>query len=284
MIETKGKLKDTKPEESNGKEPISTHDEDLCTICANEFQWYGIGECNHPVCHICMLRMRALYKSTFCPICKTDCQTVIFTDHANQLFSTFNTTSFKRDKKLGIYFQTPVMYDETMVLLSFNCPDPECSTVCGGGWADLTNHVKKAHKSLLCQLCIKYKKVFTHESIMFSSEELRKHNKVGDPDADGFIGHPECGFCHVRYYSHDELYDHCREAHEQCFLCMRVGIQNQYYTNYEALEEHFGTEHFRCLESKCLEQKFVVFATEIDLHGHQVNFFVVFDLIVGCSR
>ncbi|KAJ3338568.1 hypothetical protein HDU91_001170 [Kappamyces sp. JEL0680] len=56
--------------------------------------------------------------------------------------------------------------------------------------------------------------------------------------------------------------------HEQCFLCQRHGIRDQYFLNYSKLETHFLEEHFPCKEPSCLEQKFVVFETDLDLQGH----------------
>lgn len=95
----------------------------------------------------------------------------------------------------------------------------------------------------------------------------------GSSDQSGFKGHPECGFCRERFYSSDELYSHCREAHERCFICDRRNYsQNQqYYLNYDALVVHFHKEHFMCPEQECLEKKFVVFESDVDLKAHQLE-------------
>jgi E3 ubiquitin-protein ligase ZNF598 len=37
-------------------------DDNLCVICAEPIVWKAVGSCNHALCHICSLRMRALYK------------------------------------------------------------------------------------------------------------------------------------------------------------------------------------------------------------------------------
>lgn len=161
------------------------------------------------------------------------------------------------------------MFTETMSLLLFNCPEPSCSVVCSGGWQDLRNHIKKTHSGLLlCDLCVSFKKVFVHESTLYTSESLKIHNKSGDKDDPSFRGHPDCGFCSIRFYDSDALYDHCRQKHEKCFLCERQGIRDQYFVNYNILEKHFHSGHFPCVEAECLEQKFVVFASDMDLQGH----------------
>lgn len=108
--------------------------------------------------------------------------------------------------------------------------------------------------------------------------QLRKHEKYGDdnPGAlnqSGFKGHPECGFCRQRFYGDDELYAHCRDKHERCHICDRRsgGSRPQYYVDYNSLEEHFNKDHFLCLDKECLEKKFVVFESEMDLKAHQLE-------------
>ncbi|KGG50110.1 hypothetical protein DI09_89p40 [Mitosporidium daphniae] len=104
---------------------------------------------------------------------------------------------------------------------------------------------------------------FTLRSHMRTIEE-KKRRKDNIPQTSPIvqiqkklIGHPECKFCSVRFYSNDELYTHCRDAHESCFICISNEIKDQYYKNYESLP--------------CLEKKFVVFSTVIDLKGHMAN-------------
>ena len=120
--------------------------------------------------------------------------------------------------------------------------------------------------------------MFTHEHSLFTNAELRKHERYGDDvpgsvNQSGFKGHPECGFCHERFYGDDELYAHCRDRHERCFICDRRSgsRQQQYYVDYNALEHHFQKEHFLCLDKECLDKKFVVFESQMDLKAHQLE-------------
>lgn len=120
--------------------------------------------------------------------------------------------------------------------------------------------------------------MFTHEHDLFSVSQLRKHERVGDDnpgavDQSGFKGHPECGFCRQRFYGDDELYAHCRDKHERCHICDRRTEyrQHQYYLDYNALEEHFNAEHFLCLDKECLDKKFLVFESQMDLKAHQLE-------------
>lgn len=55
------------------------------------------------------------------------------------------------------------------------------------------------------------------------------------------------------------------KEHFTCHICDKNGIKYHYYKDYRALERHFRKQHFICEERSCLEQKFVVFATALDL-------------------
>ena len=44
--------------------------DDVCWICAEPVKYYSVSECNHRTCHVCALRLRALYKKTDCAFCK----------------------------------------------------------------------------------------------------------------------------------------------------------------------------------------------------------------------
>lgn len=119
--------------------------------------------------------------------------------------------------------------------------------------------------------------MFPHEHEMFTDEGLREHMRHGDDkpgatDQTGFRGHPLCGFCGNRFYDSDQLYEHCRDKHERCFLCdRRDSRQPHYYYDYNALEEHFRKDHYLCPDRECLEKKFVVFESEMDLKAHQLT-------------
>lgn len=130
----------------------------------------------------------------------------------------------------------------------------------------------------MCDLCTRNKKVFTHEHELFTVAQLRSHEKYGDDnpgavDQSGFKGHPECGFCKERFYGDDELYAHCRDNHEKCHMCDRRNSsrQQQYYEDYDSLELHFRHDHYLCSDQECLDKKFVVFESELDLKAHQLE-------------
>jgi hypothetical protein len=130
----------------------------------------------------------------------------------------------------------------------------------------MEKHVKTAHNLRMCNLCIENKGVFPSEQKIYSQEAYDRHLK--SPDTEGGEGHPNCEFCRVRYYDKNAIFQHLKKEHETCFICVREGIQYQYFKNYFSLSKHFGNVHHICNVSECLQKKFVVFAHEIDLHAH----------------
>jgi E3 ubiquitin-protein ligase ZNF598 len=57
---------------SNGTENAvdDTIEGDVCFICASTIEHTSIAPCNHQTCHICSLRLRALYKTRACAHCR----------------------------------------------------------------------------------------------------------------------------------------------------------------------------------------------------------------------
>ena len=56
-----------------GVEPVEStaaDDASVCWICAEPVKYYAISECGHRTCHVCTLRLRALYKKMECTFCK----------------------------------------------------------------------------------------------------------------------------------------------------------------------------------------------------------------------
>lgn len=65
-LETKGK----EPKKSSEEDIEASEDTDVCWICAEPVKYYSVSECNHRTCHVCALRLRALYKKLDCTFCK----------------------------------------------------------------------------------------------------------------------------------------------------------------------------------------------------------------------
>ncbi|KAF9260823.1 hypothetical protein L218DRAFT_1002324 [Marasmius fiardii PR-910] len=254
-------------------------EEAVCWICAEPVKYYSVSACNHRTCHVCALRLRALYKKRDCTFCKVPQPTVIFTVSEDRPFSEYKTDDMiYKDERLSIVFETQEMMEETLILLRFNCPDTECDYI-AKGWSDLKLHVRAHHNKLMCDLCIRMKKVFAHELPLYTYAQLivhlpsmnrRSNQKQSKEEVEGGV-HPLCEFCRECFFSGDELYSHMRERHEECFICKRNDVRDQYFKDYASLENHFNTAHHPCTNTACLAQKFVVFNTPLDLQAHMVE-------------
>lgn len=201
---------------------------DICFICAEPVKLYSVPPCSHRVCHICAMRLRALWKKRECTFCKTEATRVIFTANPTKGFGEYTPDELPYvDEKLSIYFESRQDYEDTIALLRFNCPNLRCDAMCSG-WADLRTHVKRAHSRLLCELCMSHKKIFAHEHQLFTAASLQAHNSSE---------HRYCEYCHKHYYSDDELWVHMRDSHEQCHICKSRSEEERwrYYKDYRML-------------------------------------------------
>lgn len=140
-------------------------------------------------------------------------------------------------------------------LLSFECPHRECQQMFKSQ-KELKAHINEVHKLELCEICLDHKKVFSFEYQLFTKTSLRQHIDPSRKDStksnytkdnatcttDG-IGHPLCDFCRIRFYSEDELYHHCEQHHETCFICKRRQPLNpSYFKSMAELVIHFCTK------------------------------------------
>ncbi|PCH37814.1 hypothetical protein WOLCODRAFT_135863 [Wolfiporia cocos MD-104 SS10] len=275
------KIPVSEPVQAAESTDTKSDDGDICWICAEPVKYWSLSECNHRTCHVCALRLRALYKKLECTFCKEPQPTVIFTRSPDALWSSYTPDQIPyKDPKLSILFETQEMQEETIILLRFNCPDSECDYI-ANGWSDLKLHTRAVHNKLMCDLCIRHKKIFAHEHALYAPDQLplhvpsmrrsHGHGSGLQQQIEGGV-HPFCEFCRECFFSDDELYAHMREKHEECFVCKRNEVRDQYsFRNYDALEQHFMHAHFPCRQPACLARKFVVFGSVMDLKAHMVE-------------
>lgn len=182
---------------------------------------------------------------------------MIFTEDPDAQYASFDISNFRyKDPHLSVYCETFQQLTELLGLLKFNCPHPDCSSILTN-WRELKSHTSSNHDLFLCELCCTNKKVFAHEHTLFTRKGLVEHknhgsvgigrgfqatraDNHGQPTGecldDGFKGHPKCEFCATHFYDDDQLYKHCREKHEQCFICVRNESGRwQYYLDYPHL-------------------------------------------------
>ncbi|KAI0819043.1 hypothetical protein BC629DRAFT_1466103 [Irpex lacteus] len=253
--------------------------EDICFICAEPVKYYSVSVCNHRTCHVCSLRLRALYKKLDCTFCKEPQPSVVFTSSPDAPWSSYTPDVIPyKDPKLAIFFETQEMMEDSLVLLRFNCPDSTCDYI-GNGWSDLKLHTRATHGKVMCDICIRFKKIFAHEHTLYTPSQLpfhipslqrgHRHNPPKEQIEGGV--HPHCEFCRESYFGDEELFKHMREKHEECFVCKRNEVKDQYFKNYDALEQHFSQAHYPCHQPVCQARKFVVFGSALDLKAHMVE-------------
>lgn len=237
-----------------------------CLICAEKITYASVSPCNHITCHVCTFRQRALYEKKACLVCRTENETVIFTEQLGQQYSDLSSRDItSSSEKFQIDFTADYVKKDTLALLDYACPT--CHVVFPG-FKELGEHTKSEHNKYYCIVCSKNKKAFISELTIYTYKQLQKHLSEGD--GKGFKGHPECKFCRgKRFYSEDELNIHIRDKHERCHMCDQDHPKTaDYYRNYDHLYTHFKTEHYVCSIPICVEQRFVVFREELDLTAH----------------
>lgn len=71
----------TEGEERPKRIPVAAVDDaddgEICFICASNVAHTSVSPCNHRTCHICALRLRALYKNKACAHCRVCCMSGI---------------------------------------------------------------------------------------------------------------------------------------------------------------------------------------------------------------
>lgn len=74
---------------------------------------------------------------------------MIFTDDPVRRFEEFDKNDFARtDDNLGIQYEKDDIFEDTVLLLRYNCPDEDCDVACLG-WPDLHRHVKSKHSKVM---------------------------------------------------------------------------------------------------------------------------------------
>lgn len=80
---------------------------------------------------------------------QTESAYVVFTDDPVKRFEAFTKTDFARqDDNLGIKYEKDDIFEDTVLLLRYNCPDQDCDVACLG-WPDLHRHVKSKHGKVM---------------------------------------------------------------------------------------------------------------------------------------
>jgi len=127
------------PAETKGKETVDGEEEaEVCFICASEVVHHSVPPCNHRTCHICSLRMRALYKTNDCPHCRVSycspsINRYILIENRHQrrwLYSqTMLRNSMKTSKNPISPARTRISASDTRIMISWKIPSYSSATI-----------------------------------------------------------------------------------------------------------------------------------------------------------
>jgi hypothetical protein len=153
------------------------------------------------LCSICLIRIRSLQKKFNCPVCKISLPYIICSNEKNISFSNFDIygescgPNHVFDPRSQMFFPKEYYKIQVEPLFTWKCQ------VCNTKKGDIHNmkkHLKIEHNLLVCMLCINNKQVFPSEQKVYIQNQYENHLKKGDND--GSEGHPNCEFCHKRFY------------------------------------------------------------------------------------
>lgn len=226
-------------------------------ICGEHIETPSYYACDHFVCPSCALRLR-VFQNISCPYCRKDSEVVTvcksFSSRRN------DTSQFLELGRAGIYCETEKIKAKLLNILNYPCAK------CGKtlySMKGLKEHVTTIHHLTMCSVCTRQEAKFSSEYTFFTNKSLLHHIRQS---------HPLCVFCKKNFYSNEELSQHCRQHHQVCFVCERSDPEHpQYFSTYEKLEYHFQENHYRCLVQTCLDDKFVVFESRLELLQHMAD-------------
>ena len=244
----------------------------VCLICCDPIEFFAIGSCNHnEVCAPCTIRRRQIYGDLDCCICKAELKQIVVDREGSikfdELWENRNGTQVLKNSSITI--NDPTYFEYCEGLFDRRCPLCEDDKVYPS-INMLKKHSETAHGKVFCDLCLTHRKCFLHEQVLYKPDQMAHHVEKGDPSIQ-LKPHPTCEYCSITFFSMEDLFRHCEDAHFKCFLCEGENILYQYFKNYDHLDKHFGNKHFACREPSCLEKKFVAFPSALDLQAHNVK-------------
>lgn len=245
---------------------------DDCLLCCEPITYRIVSECGHDsICGFCIFRMRNLLGDRKCPFCKHENVSVFIgpSPASSSPFVDQETAMVFAKKEDFLLFQRIKSIHCRICNDIFKTTKkvPHFST-----YAELEKHLQKQHHQFVCKVCTLHLKLFSHELCLFDSEqELQRHIEKGSSSSYSSIDpHPACRHCKTRLFDKDLLYAHLEKDHFKCHICFSSYNQT-YYSNYSRLFYHFEKKHFVCREQECLDKKFIVFSSNLDLRIHLLN-------------
>eukprot|EP00927_Polykrikos_kofoidii_P082863 TRINITY_DN8354_c0_g1_i1.p1 TRINITY_DN8354_c0_g1~~TRINITY_DN8354_c0_g1_i1.p1 ORF type:complete len:747 (+),score=155.76 TRINITY_DN8354_c0_g1_i1:121-2361(+) len=186
-----------------------------------------------------------------------------------------------RDSRLGMVFGDVDIRNEIQRLLDYRCWFPHCvqEGTCFATLAGLSSHLRQEHRRQFCETCLRGRKVFLHEQLLYSVDDMERHRLEGDGaqtigrDIPPIPAHAHCGFCKRYLYCQEDLVDHMHRHHQLCVICERKGRHGEFYRDYGSLSLHYEEQHYVCKHEACMKGRLrlVAFSTEDELLVHEAS-------------
>ena len=257
--------------------------DEMCLICCDPLVYVALAPCNHAlVCSTCVIRQAPFFtKTELFSLCKATTDRIIVTsDRTRMTWESWSDFIFgdQCGGRLVAYDQCDAFYDShdgehlsaIKHLLGFSCG--LCSSEAGNcrSLVQLRGHLMGKHKRMLCSVCVEAGRKFISEMPRFSKSQLERHNSRGDP-AEDYVG------IHCATFVAQSAFLTMRPIPPWWIstinaMCARRWVMAIVFSkDYAMLDRHFGRKHFKCEQPECLEKRFVVFRSEIDLQGHMAS-------------
>lgn len=252
-----------------------------CLICCQDKpKFAAVGKCGHTeVCWLCAVRLRALLKDTTCPMCKEDLPQVAIVSNSRD--ASFPSKAVGRDEKLGLVYHDASVMEEVERLFDYTCWQKGCSEAgrCFGTLEELERHLLQHHNRCFCPTCLRERKVFLFEQLLYYPSDLERHHNEGDrknvigPSLPPSNPHAFCEFCKKHVYSEEQLLNHMYRKHHLCGVCERMGHRGEFYSDYGHLSLHYEEHHHVCNHESCQRgpYRLAAFDTSDALWLHEVK-------------
>eukprot|EP01026_Neomeris_dumetosa_P062201 TRINITY_DN5878_c0_g1_i3.p2 TRINITY_DN5878_c0_g1~~TRINITY_DN5878_c0_g1_i3.p2 ORF type:complete len:298 (-),score=48.52 TRINITY_DN5878_c0_g1_i3:405-1298(-) len=205
--------------------------------------------CGHSnLCWKCFLKLRLVYDSNECPICREQFVEVTITGRP-QVLKERRVEGLEKAKCLqGLFLDVESFENETLKYQIESFGSNKCP-ICVEQqkekwqklkdyqtWKDLSVHLQGSHREVLCHfLCFTCCEVMDQYKFagleLFSKSDLMLHLQ----DMHGY-----CWICRWHFYSMEELNQHILKKHYACDICQ------YYFASEQDLKQHIKEDHFIC--------------------------------------
>ena len=230
-----------------------------CLICLEPLTRRVLLPCGHsPACLRCFFTYLHNYGKRNCPFCQLPVvdDPIVTDSEVSGSYSRELFHDYKHNTDFGVFYKDPAVISELESYQQFKCP--MCSFK-AKTFGILTKHVR-THNCVTCKICNDTQMFLPSQTQVFTHAEYKKHMKR----------HPKCPVCSFIAFDQSSLNEHMRDKHFRCDICAEQG-KILWFASMDLLQVHFHSQHFACEDPMCVEQGFIVFATEMELQIHRMT-------------